>query len=117
MRFVTVIKPAIVTASSGAKNVIIEKARRKHRLSVMTFSSYGHAAYCNDTVVIGINMEKHRKKVKRTYRDSNYVQHSEILEQAKWVGFVYSFPIEFLRANNLCVVQGVRTFKLVRNRA
>ena len=84
--------------------------------AAVTFSSVSEGAYQSDSEVIGMNLEKHRKKVKRTHRDENYVQHTEILSPAHWLCYRYVFSIDWLKANKLRVVQGKRTFKLVRNR-
>jgi hypothetical protein len=89
-------KPVVVKADS--KDSLLDKIRERFR-AVYGMSSYGNgfSTLSHDTYVM-YNAQKFRRKrgVRKGY----------------WVAYIYKFEEDFLRAANLYVEQGNRTFTI-----
>ena len=68
------------------------------------------AALENKTVRV-YSLEKRRKRVKRIM-DNNKTLRSEIISPDHWIGHYYDIPHSVIKALNLRVEQGARTFKI-----
>ena len=58
------------------------------------------------------SLEKRRKRVKRIM-DNNKTLRSEIISPDHWIGHYYDIPHSVIKALNLRVEQGARTFKII----
>ena len=124
MKITINIKPKRMTVDNlgfGTKVVRSTKAAIvRHVVSnrQLTYSSdigTGYMTSRGDTIRV-VNLEKRRPVVK-IVTDKKLLKKGikrQVVTPGHWVAHVYDFPVDVLRATGMKVLQGTRTFKLVK---
>ena len=114
MKISTEIKPVKYSAFGSKSNIVSKITQNKIR----TFSSEFGDGYISNIInpdyVTVFNLEKHRRKsTKHAFKGTN-VKVTTV--HSHWDAYVYSIPISLLKAIDVKVTQGIRTFKFVKNK-
>lgn len=96
----------------GNSKMDIQRKLRGYGLTISNFGTYISSDDNKNAIVI--NYHKVNRKTKRTKTKTGYK--SKVINTAHWVGYVYHFNLDLLKATNLKVIQKSRNFEIVKNK-
>lgn len=113
MKITTNIKPLFFVAST--KKELVQTITRGCCYSIFANGNcWTLDGFPSFKTVRAYNIEKHRKKVKRTRVNGKTV--STVVSPNRWFGYVYTIPTDLLKATGLKVIQTERTFFLSKKK-